>query len=77
VLDPASSIAHEWLWHIDLAIAAVDSIIRDLEAKRFASEVECKNVCASYDTWVMYEFSGYLSYTQYAETKKQKPQPPF
>ena len=78
VVDPASSIAHEWNWHINLAIAAVDPVIKELEQKVFTTEAECQGACTqSYSPWVTSEFASYLKYTQYAENKKQKPLPPF
>ena len=79
VVDPASSIAHEWKWHLNLAVQAVDSGIKELEQKTFSSYDECQVACTkSYSPWVTSTFSSYLSYTQYVEEKKkQQPQPPY
>lgn len=78
VVSPATSILHEWDWHMNLAIQAVDAGIKELEEKTFTSADECQSVCTqSYSPWVHSVFASYLSYTQYVETKKQKPQPPY
>jgi len=77
VIDPKTSIEHEWSWHLSLAIANVDPIIKELEAKSFQTKEDCQQTCGSYREWVALEFSSYLKYTQYVEDKKQKPLPPY
>jgi RHS repeat-associated protein len=77
VVDPASSVAHEFKYHIDLGIAAVDPLMKNLENMTFDTSLDCKNTCISYSIFVNYVFNSYVSYTQYVENKKQKPQPPY
>jgi hypothetical protein len=74
VVDPASSIAHEWNFHIHYAIDAVTPAIKQLESQNFASKEDCGIAC----TWtslgfVESDFLFALKYTQAAEQKGYKP----
>lgn len=74
VVDPASSIAHEWNWHINLAIAAVDPVIKELEQKAFATESECQGACTqSYGPWVNSAFASYLGIRKMQKIKRPSP----
>jgi RHS repeat-associated protein len=78
VVDAASSIAHEWAWHLDLGIRRVDPIIRELESKSpFGSKEACERTCGDYAVWVNDQFASVVSATQTLERNKHDPRKEF
>ena len=77
VADPASAINHEWSWHLDLGIAAVDPFIRELEQKSFASRAECDGACGVYGSFVSERFGQRVRDTQLLERQRIDPRNEF
>jgi hypothetical protein len=74
VISEATAIAHEWEWHINIGIARVDSIIKELERRGpFTSQNECQETCRSFSDWVNYQFASVVGASQTLERDRRDP----
>lgn len=67
VVDGASAVAHEYLWHIVPAMQVVMPILQKLERQRFATRTECERAGTAASDAVAVAFARELTATQMAE----------
>ncbi|HET9210780.1 MAG TPA: RHS repeat-associated core domain-containing protein, partial [Thermoanaerobaculia bacterium] len=71
VKDKATAIAHEYNYHINVAIDAVTPLLKNLEAMRFNSVEECRGKCSEVAKEVNSLFAATLHKTQADENAKK------
>jgi hypothetical protein len=69
----AAAVKHEHAWHIDIAAAAVSSIISQFEGKQFSSEMECQDAGSWTNGEVQSKFKSVSQQTQKLENQGGDP----
>ena len=77
VVDRATAIAHEYNWHINLAIKSVEPEIQALEARTYGSKEECEISCADTGVDVTQRFITNISRSQAIERARRDPRKEF